>query len=122
MEKYIDVMKQSVDLSQTILEGLQHIQKLQGEGKFEETMYLFEDVVAGFSSVEKSMQPLLKELNNDELEARMNSVKIALDLVVSSYESNNYGKVQEIMQFTLVPQFMKLKQELERTFETYLLS
>ncbi|MBU8905995.1 hypothetical protein KH400_05245 [Desertibacillus haloalkaliphilus] len=115
-------MKQSVELTETILEGLQHIQKLLGEGKFEETMYLFEDAVAGFTTIVRSIGPVQKELNNDELETKINSVKNALDLVVGTYESNSHGKVQEIMQFTLVPQFMKLKQELERAFEPYLLS
>ena len=122
MEKYIEVMKQSLDLSGTILEGLQHIQKLLGEGKIDETMALFEDVISAFAVVERSIEPVKEELHDHELEDKVKSVKGALEHVVSAYEVKNHGKVQEVMQFTFVPQFKKLKDELERAFRPYLIS
>ena len=122
MEKYIEVMKQSLDLSGTILEGLQHIQNLLGEVKIDETMALFEDVISAFAVVERSIEPVKEELHDHDLEEKVKSVKGALEHVVSAYEVKNYGKVQEVMQFTFVPQFKKLKDELERAFRPYLIS
>lgn len=55
MEKHIEVIKQSMNLLETVKEGLQHIQKLSHEGKYEATIQLFENVVFAFSTVEKSL-------------------------------------------------------------------
>ncbi|WNF36576.1 hypothetical protein RJD24_19475 [Bacillaceae bacterium IKA-2] len=122
MEKYIDVMKQSVELSETTLEGLQHIQKLLTEGKFEETMSMFEDIVSAFSTMQQSLTPVTEKLENHQIESTSNKVQDALELVVSAYEAKSHGKVQEIIQFTLTPQMKKWKEELEEAFQTYIVS
>lgn len=122
MEKQIGIMKQSLELSETILEGLQHIQKLLGEGKFEQTIYLYEDVLLAFSAIEKSVEPLKDELNSETFNSATTNLKYIMELVVDHYEEKNYAKVQEVMQFTLVPQFKKVKQELELAFKPYLQS
>lgn len=122
MEKHIDVMKQSVELSETILEGLQHIQKLLGEGKFEETMSMFEDVVSAFSTMQQSLTPVTEKLENQEIDAKAIKVQADLELVVSAYEAKSHGKVQEIIQFTLTPQLKKWKEALEKTFQPYIIS
>lgn len=122
MEKHIDVMKQSVELSETILEGLQHIQKLLGEGKFEETMSMFEDIVSAFSTMQQSLTPVTEKLENQEIDAKAIKVQAALELVVTAYEAKSHGKVQEIIQFTLTPQLKKWKEALEKTFQPYIIS
>ncbi|EWG11497.1 hypothetical protein [Cytobacillus firmus] len=63
MEKYIEVMKQCLEISETILEGLHHIQKLLSEGKFEQTIYLYEDVLLAYSTIENSVEPLKEKAN-----------------------------------------------------------
>lgn len=122
MEKHIDVMKQSVELSETILEGLQHIQKLLGEGKFEETMSMFEDIVSAFSTMQQSLTLVTEKLENHQIDSTSNKVQDGLELVVSAYEAKSHGKVQEIIQFTLSPQVKKWKEELEKAFQPYIVS
>ncbi|MBM7096854.1 hypothetical protein JSY36_14050 [Bacillus sp. H-16] len=122
MDKYIDVMKQSVTLTGTIIEGLQHIQKELGEGKLQDTVFLFEDVVAGFLAVENSLMPVKEELEMKSVEENLTSLKNSLELVVTAYEAKDIAKVQELMQFTLVPQVKKLKEELEDMFQPYVTS
>ncbi|SDZ33544.1 hypothetical protein SAMN05421736_11031 [Evansella caseinilytica] len=122
MEKYIDVMKQSIELSETVLEGVIHIKKLLGEGKFEETMYLFEDVILAFSTVELSITPIKEKLTNNEIDATAMKVKEALALAVSGYETRSRGRVLEVIQFTLVLQVKKWKEELEKAFQLYTVS
>lgn len=122
MDKYIDVMKQSLTLTGTIIEGLQHIQKELGEGKLQETVFLFEDVVAGFLAVENSLMPVKEELEMKSVEDKLTSLKNTLELVVTAYEAKDQAKVQELMQFTIVPQFKELKEELEETFQPYVTS
>ncbi|UTW68534.1 hypothetical protein KHA80_13085 [Anaerobacillus sp. HL2] len=54
MEKDIEIMKMSVELSETILEGLQHIQKVFRSESFE-TIFLFEDVLLAYSTIETQL-------------------------------------------------------------------
>ncbi|KAF0825138.1 hypothetical protein V7200_17810 [Cytobacillus firmus] len=122
MEKYIEVMKKSQELAETVLEGLQHIQKLIGEGKHEQSILLFEDVLLAYSTIGRSIDSVIRELGNDTVSAQQADVSKAAELVVSAFEEKNYAKVQEVLQFTLIPQFKKLTAEFEKAFQPYLVS
>ena len=122
MEKHIEVMKKSLELSETILEGLQHIQKLLSEGKSEQSVFMFEDVLEAYTAISATIEPVINELNNESISAQQAAFSQAADLVVTAYEEKNYAKVQEILQFTLVPRFKKLKEELEQAFKPYVIS
>ena len=122
MEKYIEVMERLAELTGTIVDGLKHIQKLLGESKFEETMNLLENVVSAFASIEKSIVPVKGKLEKHDIDSKSKNVQEALNLVVSAYELGNYGKAQEILQFTLVPLANKWKEELEKAFYPYIVS
>ncbi|MCL7746704.1 hypothetical protein [Halalkalibacter alkaliphilus] len=122
MEKQIEVMKQSVELSGTIVEGLEHIQKLIGEGKVQRTIYMFEDVLLAYSTIEKSIEPINSKLESEQLGLATTNLKQTLELVVESYEEKDYGKVQGILQFTLIPQVKKWREELTSAFKPYIVS
>ncbi|MGO4888805.1 hypothetical protein ACJ2A9_13690 [Anaerobacillus sp. MEB173] len=93
MEKHIEVMKKSIELSETIIEGLQHIQKQLREDKHEQTVFLFEDVLVAYSTVSRSVDTVLKELSNEAIPAMQVDLSKAADLVVTTYEEKNYAKV-----------------------------
>lgn len=122
MEKYINVMQQATELTETMVEGLKHIQKLLGTGKFEESVILLENVVASFASVEQSIVPVKAKLDNHAIEAKTERVKEALNLILDACEAMNYGKVQEMMQFTLIPQVQRWQKELAQAFNPYIAS
>ncbi|GLB60187.1 hypothetical protein [Cytobacillus sp. NCCP-133] len=122
MEKYIEVMKKSQELAETVLEGLQHIQKLIGEGKHEQSILMFEDVLLAYTTIWRTIEPAIRELGNESIPVRQADVSKAAELVVSVFEEKNDAKVQEVLQFTLVPQFKKLKAELEQAFQPFLVS
>ncbi|WP_339213811.1 hypothetical protein [Ornithinibacillus sp. FSL M8-0202] len=120
MDKHIDVMKQSLELQDTLMEGLKHIQIQINEGKYEDSILLFEEAVRAYSMIEKSLKGLPEGVLSDENIKLAEKVKVTIELVVSAYESYSYGKVQEILQFTLIPSFKKWKSELEKNFNQYL--
>ncbi len=122
MNKYINVMRQAKDLSDTCLEGLEHVKSKLKEGEFESTMMMFHDSANAFYQMLKSIQPVLKELPGNELESLSDSLRDTLELVVSAYAQGDRGKVLEILQFTLLPQYKKWQAELNRCFQPYLLS
>jgi hypothetical protein len=55
MEKYLDVMKRTVELSDSCLGVLEHIKVRLNEGAFEDTVQLMDDFVNGCYQIEKSM-------------------------------------------------------------------
>lgn len=122
MEKHIEVMKKSLDLSETILEGLQHIQKLLNAGKSEQSIFMFEDTLQAYATIGKTIGVAVKEIKNDSIPAKQAEFSKAVDLGVTAYENKNYSKVLEILQFTLIPRFKRLKKELEEAFNPYILS
>ncbi len=115
-------MKQSLALLETVIDGLKHNQKLINEGKHDESILLFENTVQAFSTVERSFEGLPENLLTSESKEISIKVKNAIELVVDAYESKAYGKVQEILQFTLIPTYNKWKSGLEDNFQRYLIS
>ena len=76
MEKPIEVIKQSLELSETILEGLQHIQKLLSEGKSEQSVFMFENVLEAYTAISETIESVINELNNESISAKQtNSAK-----------------------------------------------
>ncbi|MBO8138812.1 MAG: hypothetical protein H0Z40_11955 [Desulfotomaculum sp.] len=120
MNQYIEVMKRATELAETCLEGLEHVKKKLNEGHFESTMLLFHDSLDAFFRMQASVQPILGELPPNELESRADSLRDAFELAVSAYEQGDRAKVQEIMQFTLVPTYKKWQAELNRCLRPYL--
>src|SRR5690625_3816885 len=115
-------MKQSTELLDTAYEGLQHMQKLFKEGKFEDTIPLFTNIVQAASSIESAIETLPKELLSDDIAVTRAKVIKALDIVVELYESMNYGKIQEVLQFTLIPIYKTWKQACDTAFRRYVVS
>lgn len=124
MEKYLDGMRRTIDLSDTCLEGLEHIRKQLNEGYIEDTIPLMVDVITAFSQIEDFIQPILvkSSLSSNHIESLTSSLRNALDHAVTAYNQELNGKVVEIFQFTLLPAFRKWKSEVERVFQPYLLS
>ncbi|MHA6250889.1 hypothetical protein [Oceanobacillus sp. CAU 1775] len=122
MEKQIEIMKQASALLETVEEGLVHAKQLLNEGKYEQATILFSDIVLGFSTIESSLTRLAEEVITVQIEEQSNKVRKALDLVVTEFEDEKYGPVQEIMQFNLIPQFKKWKGLLDEIFGGYILN
>lgn len=122
MEKYVDVMRQCVELCETMVEGLQHIQNHVNNGDVEEVIYLVDDVIVAFLTVEKSLLPLRDKVHLTDVEKSASQIKRGLEMTVQAYEGKEFEKMKEIFQFTLGPSLKKWKEHLENTFNPYLLS
>ncbi|MUK89034.1 hypothetical protein GMD78_11685 [Ornithinibacillus sp. L9] len=122
MENYLSIMKQSQNLQETVQEGLEHIQSLLKVGKYEATITLFSDIVQAFATIESTLRVIPKEVVTDDINEMTAKIKETLNIIVSSYEDQNYAKVEEVFQFNLMPRFNKWKTKLEEVFNPFLLS
>ncbi|TWI59958.1 hypothetical protein [Halalkalibacter nanhaiisediminis] len=122
MERYVDVMKQAVELVKTMQEGIAHIQTQLNEGQFEQSIVLFQDVMTAYAALQRSVTPVLTELKEDEVTPQFEKLAQPLELVVSGYEQKEYGRVKEVIQFTLLPYLQKMEQSLSEAFAPYIVS
>lgn len=122
MERYIPVMEQSLNLMETVMEGLHHIYHKLNEGKLEQTFFLFGDVIMAIQTIQSSLGPMQEIVDfehDDQLYAR---IQTALDHAVQGYENRNSGQVLEVLQFALIPAIKKWQAGLETSFQKYLIS
>lgn len=122
MEKYIDVMKMTVELSESCIETLVHIKMRLNKGSFEDTIRLMDDFVNAVYQIEVSMKGYLNQLPVNRIEEKTTQLRIAMEHAVSAYEQEQCGKALEIIQFNLLPNCKSWKAEIEKTLHPYVLS
>ena len=120
MDQY-DVIKRTVELAETGLEALQHINSKIDAGQLEQTVNLMSDLTDAFYSIEKAIQPLMPELLPNELEVLAAELKNAFDDIISAYECKEINRAAEVMQFRLTPCYKKWQAEIDRVFMPYII-
>ncbi len=120
--KQYDVIKRIVELAETGLEALQHIDLKLKSGELKQTITLMNDLVNAFYTIEKAVRPMLPDLLENKLEVLAEELKNAFDDMVSAYESGEINRANEVMQFKLMPGYKKWQAEIDRVFMPYLLS
>lgn len=122
MERYLDVMKKSLELSETTLEGLFYIQTLFDNGKREDTGYLFDDVLLACTTIERTISQIIHELDKEYILNILIEIIELIEIVFVTFGAKDYDKVQKFLNSTLIPSFSKLKEELESAFRPYVIS
>lgn len=122
MDKYLDVIRKTLQLSETILEGLTYIQANLDLGEFEKTKTMFTDVIEGIYQIQQSISAFLSELPANEIAALNGKLKNSLDGVVSAYEQKKAAQLKEKMEEELLPVFEQWQEELKRCLRPYLLN
>jgi len=122
LDKYLDVIRKTLQLSETILEGLAYIQANLDLGEFEKTKTMFTDVIEGIYQIQQSISAFLSELPANEIAALNGRLKNSLDGVVTAYEQKEAAQLKEKMEEELLPVFQKWQEELSRCLRPYLLN
>lgn len=119
-----EVIRWTLDLSDTLQEGLQHIYQRQATGhRAEETIPLFTDVVETFAEIESALQRFLPSLANiEELTQWTNSLREGLDWMTSAYEGTSDVSPLATLQFTLRPRFQEWHKALNEALRPHLAS
>ena len=117
-----EVIKYTLDLLETMEEGMDYVKVKLGELNIEGTVTILTDLITAFTEVEKSISPMMDELPENQISEKSDKLRTAFDMIAKEYETSKGQKVYEIMQFTLEPSFKNWKQELENTLKTYVLS
>lgn len=122
MEKHLDMIKKINELSQTGLEGLEHIHSKAKEGKFETTIYLFQDVFNSFREIDQTMQEALPPGNNTSIQQITASLLKGFQTLLAAYNKEENMRPLEILQFTLLPYYRKWQEEIQKHLEPCVIS
>ncbi|MDD3024368.1 MAG: hypothetical protein PHE26_10780 [Syntrophomonadaceae bacterium] len=117
MDHLYEIAGDIINLSSTVLEGLNHMKQRMEEGQLNETLFLFEDVLEALLSIENSIQPLTE--NKEGLDAAVVALKQSLEMLARAYEEKNLGKALAELSDNLIPVVEKLRSELETALKTY---
>lgn len=123
MERYIDVMKRTVELSDTCLKAIQHIHDRLEEGfSLKELNWLILDVIQAIYQMEISISPLLQKLSTNELPSLIHKLRNTLEKLVSAceWEEDEFGL--EIIKIELLSNYLEWKKELEKCLYPYFIS
>lgn len=122
MEAYVEVMRRTVELSETCIEGLQYISIRLDEDLTGDTLYLLEDVVCSFCQIVSSIQLLDPYIMSSHLAVITNSIEKSLHDIMSAYESNSINFAANELNERLLPLFQSWNNELAYSFQKYILS
>lgn len=118
MEKYLDVMNGILDLSDTVVDGLKHIEKQLDEIRYEESFAMFYDVVEGISSIESSMNTFYDKLPENKLNVYMDEMKKEISLVITCYQNSEMKDFKTGIKSKVLPSYINWQNEIKRVFQS----
>lgn len=103
-------IKQIANIFKTIVEAAGHFQEKVKEKEITQCIYSFTSVVEGYSAV----ADVLSFLEDEEIEKDRTQIDGSLEIIVKSLENNNLVKVNEVLQFSLLPSLRRITQNIEQ--------
>lgn len=111
-----------INLSDTIMEGLEHIKQRVLDGYLEDTYYLLEDIINAVASIHKATEQMLPVLGENRIEEYTQHINHLIDEMTNNYKEQRIEKAKTDYQLVLIPAFKKWKNELERCLSDYIAS
>jgi hypothetical protein len=111
-----------INLSDTIMEGLEHIKHRVSEGYLEDTYYLLEDIMNAVASIHRATEPMLSVLGENSIEEFAQHINHLIDEMTNNYKEQRIEKAKIDFQLVLIPAFKEWKNELERCLSDYIAS
>lgn len=122
MEKYLEMIKKTLDLLETCNEGLEHLILRLEQGHFNQTMSMLEDITAAIYEIQQSVEQYSDQLPPSQLDHAVDNLNYALKLVVSAYEHNDRTKALELIHSNLKPTYMEWHKMLADQIRPYVTS
>ncbi|MBE9916648.1 hypothetical protein G8C92_21750 [Paenibacillus donghaensis] len=122
MEQYMEVMRRSLELAETCIEGLQYISNQLYVGSIEKTVYILEDIVHGFCQIANALSLLDPFLPNYHIQDMMNIIEAIFNDLITAYEQYDIHSASSKLNQLLLPSFQMWRDELTSSFQIYILS
>jgi len=115
MDRIANLKGSILDLSNTIQEGLDHLNKRMAELPLEDTRYLFADIADAYQSIVSALEFSRADTKADySFLNQFGKLPVAFAKMNQSYDENKLDEARMDMQFILLPAFKEWREELER--------
>ncbi|WP_184310954.1 hypothetical protein [Anaerosolibacter carboniphilus] len=122
MEKYTEVMRNAVDLSDTIHEALQYINEQLEIGNHSEVLGLLKDTSDAVIAIENSIIPILKQFSTEIILKGIDEFKVVLEQMEILYQGNNLTALKEVLSIKGIPLYIQWRSEMYKAFYPYIVS
>lgn len=122
MEKYYDVIERTMELLETINEGLLYTEKQIEELRYEGTFELLKDSKVAIESIEKALAPLKSEFTKNSIDELYNNMIDSFNEIIENFEENKKMEIGIQIKEEVVPEFGEWKEEIIRILNPFILS
>lgn len=120
MNPKIEVMKQLLDLTDTIEEGIIFINEKLAETDYAPAIQVTEDVIGGYASCENAVNDLLLFFEDEQvILSKQTDLRDVMARLVSAYEQEDYVEAQKIVESSLVITFNAFKKSITEELKAY---
>lgn len=112
-DKKLVVYQHILELADTTLEGLKHIQARAMEGRFEDTMELYTDVADSMCQMQTALEAIVPDYEESEISKATAQVVESMQMVLAAYEGDKDVRPMEIMQFAMLPAYRRWHDRLQ---------
>ncbi|WP_438447381.1 hypothetical protein [Gorillibacterium sp. sgz5001074] len=114
MERYIDMLQRTLELSDTCLEGFLYV-KDQLDGIYQEqATILLQDAVEAFYKMKFALDIIENQLEENALDDYTSDISLVMEHVITSLEQNNPELCVYLLESSVIPAFITWKKELDR--------
>lgn len=111
-----------LNLLEIMEEGLMYVKQKIMELNIEASITVMIDTIDAFYAIEGTINPMLDQLEENEILQKTDELRRKLDIMAKEYEKDNGQKFYEIIQLSLEPAFKKWKEEIELSIRPYVAS
>lgn len=122
VERYLDVIRRTLELSDTTHLGLQYIDSRLSEGRFEEARDMMDEVWISINSMKKAVLTVGEKIPQENIELLADKLEEGVNTLMNVYDTEAGLQVIEILRGELMPTYKEWQDELKRVLEPYVLS
>ncbi|NLW92074.1 MAG: hypothetical protein GXY34_10825 [Syntrophomonadaceae bacterium] len=108
-----------LDLSDSVIQAMQHLQMRLLEGHLEDSSYLLEDLKDAVISIQNATELLMPQLGDNQIDVFTVQLQNLVENMTRNYEQRLIEKAKTDMQWQLIPLAQKWRDELERCLTAY---
>ncbi len=116
-ESLLEIVRRSIELLDTLGEAASYMATREQEVDFDTSLNFFTDFVSGIGQLEESLDPLLHEVLNHELNEAAYALAEALETVASAYQEQNMYNAKEATRDKLVPAYQRWQFALQKILQ-----
>lgn len=108
-----------LDLSDSVIQAMEHLHTRLGEGHLEDSSYLLEDLKDAVTSIQNATELLMPELGDNNINDLTMELQGAVEDMTATYEQRRIEKAKVDMQWVMLPLAKKWRDELGRCLTAY---